>query len=306
MGRERQLAWVESPLQLLAAAEFAEAQGRAIDVAFRLSGPQMPATAQVLLDSGALFSSCTPYYGIPWKQLAERRAWVIGDGLSGQFHLAMSTIGARSVTFLDDGIMTIHLARALAGSAPFARPGQAVSRRRTLLASLTRERLHAASARESLGLFTAFGDHPAIRELAGHGVALADNGFGWLRSHGRPITLPSRRVVLGAAVVADRTSDAERYLDWVRSVAGSSADTTGPNVAYLPHRREPEAVLARIAELPGVTLIRTGLPVELALAGTAEPLDIVSLRSTAAVTLRIVLAGTGSTIRTNEFAESVR
>ncbi len=290
MGRDRQLAWVESPLQLIAAAEFAAAQGRAIDVAFRLSGPQMSTTARALLDLRAPFATCAPYYGIPWGLLADRRHWVIGDGLSGQFQFAMSTLGARSVTLLDDGIMTIQLARALAGTAPYARPGQPESRRRALLASLTRDRLLAVAARESLTMFTAFAGHPAIRDLERLGISVAEDDFGWLRAHARPVTLPSTRVVLGAAAVADGTIAADPYLDWVRMAAEGDA-------AYLPHRREPEPVLARIAALPGVTVVRTGLPVELALAGTTEPLEIVSLRSTAAVTLRVVLAGNGSTIQ---------
>ncbi|MEO5922173.1 MAG: hypothetical protein ABIQ01_13620 [Pseudolysinimonas sp.] len=298
MGRDRQLAWVESPLQLIAAAEFAAAQGRAIDVAFRLSGPQMSATAQALLDLRAPFSTCAPYYGIPWRLLSERRHWVVGDGLSGQFQLAMSTLGARAVTLLDDGIMTIRLARALAGTAPYARPGQAASQRRLLLASLTRDRLLAVAARESLTMFTAFAGHPAIRDLRRLGVAVTEDEFGWLRAHARPVALPSSRVVLGAAAVADGTITADRYLDWVQLAAKGDA-------TYLPHRREPEPLLSRIAALPGVQLLRTGLPVELALAGTTKPLEIVSLRSTAAVTLRVVLAGNGSTIRMSDLIESV-
>src|SRR4051794_22146628 len=101
MGHGRQIAWVESPLQLVCAAEFAAHQGRSMDVVFRLTGPQMPATAQLLRDRGALFSRVEPYYGIPWERLASRRDWVIGDLFSGQFRTAMSTIGAASMTLVD-------------------------------------------------------------------------------------------------------------------------------------------------------------------------------------------------------------
>jgi len=293
------LAWVESPLQLIAAAEFAAAQGRAIDVAFRLSGPQMPATAQALLQRRALFSRCEPYFGIPWALLADRREWVVGDGLSGQFQLAMSVLGSRSVTFLDDGIMTIQLARALAGTAALSRPGQGMSRRRALIAGLARERLATIAARESLTMFTVFAEHPALRALAHRGAGVVENDFAWLRENGRPTSLATRRVVLGAAAVADGTVEAGPYIEWVRSAAEGGA-------TYLPHRREPEWLLACVAALPGVTVLRTGLPVELVLAGATEPLDIVSLRSTAVVTLRVVLAGSGSTIRSSLLTESVR
>jgi hypothetical protein len=73
------LAWVESPLQMLCAAEFAAAHDLRIRVAFRLSGPQMTATAAELLQRGVPFAQAAPYYGVPWTLLAEHRDWIIGD-----------------------------------------------------------------------------------------------------------------------------------------------------------------------------------------------------------------------------------
>jgi hypothetical protein len=297
----RQLAWVESPLQLIAAAEFAAAQRQAVDVALRV-GPQMAETAERLIGLRALFSAVVPYIGIPWGMLASRRSWLIGDGFSGQFQTAMATLGARSVTLLDDGMMTIHLARSIAGAREYARPGVRTGGHRALLASLTRDRMLALAARERLSFFTAFAEHDALRALADAAVPVTENAFAWLRSSASPVTLPGSTVVLGAAAVADARSDAETYLRWVRGVARS----VGAPVAYLPHRREPAGMLRAVDGIPGVTVVRTGIPVELALAGTDRTLDIVTLPSTAAVTLRAVLAGTGSTIRTHELRERVR
>ena len=48
------------------------------------------------------------------------------------------------------------------------------------------------------------------------------------------------------------------------------------------------------------------VPIELALAGTPRPLDIVSPPSTAAETLLIVLRGTGSTVRRDTLDVEVR
>jgi len=211
----------------------------------------------------------------------------------------MATIGAREVTLLDDGMMTIPLARTLAGMRGYDRPGHRTSRRRALLASLARDRMLALAARERLSFFTAFAEHDALAALDGHGIGVADNAFDWLRANGRPVTVPGDRVVLGAAAVADGGITAPDYLAWVRSVAGTEP------AAYLPHRREPAAVVDAVAGIPGVTVVRTGIPVELALAGTTRALDIVTLRSTAALTLATVLAGTGTRIRTGQLRERV-
>jgi len=290
------LAWVESPLQLLCAAEFAAAHGLRIRVAFRLSGPQMSATAAEMLHRRAPFAVAEPYYGVPWGLLAEHRDWIVGDGFSGQFRSAMTMLNPRSVTLVDDGTMSIHLADALAGRVDYARPGQRESGLKTLLGGRARARMLRLARRGRLGMFTAFSDHPSVARLPELGVEVRHDGFAWVRAHAKPIALPGRRVILGSAAVVDETLAPEAYLDWLRSVV-SGADDDGRPAAYLPHRRESAEMLDRVTALPGVELVRTGLPVELALAGTAEPLEIVSLRSTAALTLRQVLEGSGSRVR---------
>ncbi|MEO8261624.1 MAG: hypothetical protein ABI566_03555 [Pseudolysinimonas sp.] len=292
---------MESPLQLLAAAEYAASRGRAVDVALRV-GPQLAETAQRLIEMRALFGTVQPYFGIPWGMLASHRSWLVGDGFSGQFQTAMSTIGARTVTLLDDGMMTLPLARSLTGTRVYARPGHPTSRRRTALASLTRDRLLALAARESLSFFTAFAGHESLGTLGAHGIAVEENTFAWLRRTGTPVPLPADSVVLGSAAVTDGSLSTADYLAWVRSVT-RHADST---VAYLPHRREHPDLLAAVAGLPHMAVVRTGLPVELALAGGDRAMRIATLPSTAAITLACVLAGTGSTITTQELREPVR
>jgi hypothetical protein len=290
------LAWVESPLQLLCAAEFAAAHDLRIRVAFRLSGPQMTATAAELLKRGAPFAIAEPYYGVPWGLLAEHRDWIVGDGFSGQFRSAMTMLNPHSVTLVDDGTMSIRLADALAGRVDYARPGPPESALKTFLGGRARARMLRLARRGRLGMFTVFSDHPSIAGLTGLGVEVRDDDFRWLRAHAKPIALPGRRVILGSAAVVDGALDADAYLAWLRTVLVETDDAGHP-AAYLPHRREPEEVIDRVAALRGIELVRTGLPVELALAGTAEPLEIVSLRSTAALTLRQVLEGSGSRVR---------
>jgi hypothetical protein len=289
--RRTPLAWVESPLQLLGAAEYAARLGRPIAVVHRLTGPQMPATMHQLLERGALFSSVAPYYGIPWGPLRDQSDWVIGDGFSGQFRMAAALLRPRSITLLDDGDMSIHLASALLGRTGFARRDAREGGLTTVLGGMARDRMLRLAHLGRLSMFSAFADDPTVAALPARGVRLERNDFPWLRANGRPLHLPSARVVLGSANVADGLLAESDYLSWVREVAAA-----GP-VSYLPHRRERAEQLARVAAIDGVTVIDTGIPAELALAGTSEPLDIVLMRSSASTTLRAVLEGSGSTIR---------
>ena len=83
------IAWVESPLQLIGAAEWAAAHDARVPVAGRLT-TQMSETADELIARGARFGELAPYLGIPWNLLARHSHWLVGDGFSGQFRLAAS------------------------------------------------------------------------------------------------------------------------------------------------------------------------------------------------------------------------
>lgn len=285
------LAWVESPLQLLCAAEYAARLGRPIAVALRLTGEQMPVTAQELLDRGALFSSVAPYYGIPWELLRSQRDWVIGDAFSGQFRMAAAAVRPRSITLVDDGDMTLHLASALLGRTGFARRDQRERGLTSLLGGLARERILRLAGSDRVTMFSAFAHEPVVAGLTTRDVQVETNDFAWLRAHARTLELPHARVVLGSAGVADGLLSEDAYFGWLRAVAGEAP------VGYLPHRRERPRELERVARVAGVTIVDSGLPAELSLAGTTRPLEVLSLRSSASTTLRRILEGTGSTIR---------
>jgi hypothetical protein len=285
------LAWVESPLQLLCAAEYAARLGRPIAVAMRLTGDQMPVTAQELLDRGALFSTVTPYFGIPWGLLRSQPDWVIGDAFSGQFRMAAAGLRPRTITLVDDGDMSLHLASALLGRTGFARRDQRERGLTTVLGGIARERMLRLAASDRLTMFSAFAHDPAVAALTARDVTVETNEFEWLRAHARPVGLPHPRVVLGSAQVTDGLLPESDYLAWLRAVA-----TEGP-VSYLPHRREGRRALDRVAQLSDIAVVDSGMPAELALAGASRPLEILSMRSSASTTLRRVLDGTGSTIR---------
>lgn len=298
MDSRPRIAWVESPLQLVSAAEHAARSGRRVRVAFRF-GTQMPETAAELLRRAAPFASCVPYVGIPWRELAAASEWIVGDGLSGQFQLAAAVLRPRAVTLLDDGQMSLRLAAGLAGGVPFART-DASSRRRDLVAGLAREHLLGLAADGRLRFASVYG--PERREFAGIqglGVVLERNRFEWLRAASSPVELPSRLVVLGTAGTADGLLSPTEHRERVERVASRGL------VTYLPHRREPAEHRAAIAALDGVELLDRRLPVELVLAG-ARDLDIRTPGSSADDTLALVLAGTGSRLRRLERREVSR
>lgn len=281
------LAWVESPLQLVGAVEFSAATGARMTIIPRDTGPQMASTARELVRRGlpdGVFLAARAR-DIPWSALRRHRGWLVGDALSGQARLALARLGPERVVLVDDGAMTLRLADAFSGRARFARPNVRESVPMRLLGRAARAALRSAQT-------TLFTYHhrglPPLRAFREAGGTVHENRFGWVRRAGSAIRMPHSRVLLGTARVVDGLLPAEAHLAWVRAQAA-----VGP-VSYLPHRRETD--LDRVAAVPGLQVVTTGLPVELALAGTDRPLEIISLPSSAVDTLRIVLEGTGSTV----------
>lgn len=294
MVRESVLAWVESPLQLLGAAEWAAAHDRRIDLAARVT-PQVPETAEELIGRGAAFAEKQPYFGIPWRLLAGHDHWLVGDGFSGQFRLAAAVLRPRRITFLDDGLNTLALADAIAGRRPYRRPRIAERGLTTRLAPLVLDHVRRRSLAGAVDLFTAF-PLGAAREAAAadFGLRVESHRFAWLRgttpSATVARTLREDRIVLGSARSTDGLMSREAHLRWVAREARRG------EVAYLPHRREPDDLLAEIARIPRVRVVKLGLPVEVALAGLGRRLDVRTLLSSTLSTLPLVLEGTGSTI----------
>ncbi len=293
MGRMSAVAWVESPLQLLGAAEWAAAHGP-VDLAARLT-PQLPETAEELIRRGVRFAEKQPYLGIPWRMLASHDHWLVGDGFSGQFRLAAAVLRPRRLTFLDDGANTLAFADAVAGLAPYARPGVAERGLTMKVAPTALDHVRRRALAGASDLFTAF-PLGGVREaaIAEFGLASGGHAFEWLRG-----TTPSaqfapvgrhERILLGSARPVDGHLSPRDYLAWVMSEARHG------EAAYLPHRRESAEMLAAVARIPGVTVVETGVPIELALAGLDHPVEVRSLRSSALVTLPLVLRGTESVV----------
>jgi len=290
------IAWVESPLQFIGAAEWAAVHRRRVPIAGRLTD-QMTATADELLARRAMFGRLEPYIGIPWALLAENRHWLVGDGFSGQFRLAAAVLRPQRITLLDDGANSIALADALLGRRDYARPGVRERRLTTLAAPFALERMLRLARAGTLEMFTAFELGANRREaLQDRGMTVATHRFEWTRasaSRGRaPEDLTrSGRVLLGSARPVDGRLDVGVYLAWV------TAEASIAPLTYLPHRREPSTQLDAVRAIAGVTVSDAHLPAELLLSGARRPLEVMTVASSTTTTLPLVLEGTGSVLR---------
>lgn len=291
------VAWAESPLQLVGVAEWAAAHGGRVPLAGRLT-TQMSSTADELIERGAMFGPCEPYLGIPWNLLASHRHWLVGDGFSGQFRLAASILRPRRITFLDDGSNAIAFADALTGRRPYSRPGVVERGMTTRLVPFALEQVVGRARVGEVDFFTAFdfGEERSA-DLADIGPRVERHRFEWTRRTARPFTpLSDGRVLLGSARPVDGRMPMAEYIAWVRREAALAP------VTYLPHRRESAAQLLEVSAIAGVHVWNQSLPAELILAGTTEPLEILTLPSSTTTTLPLVLRGTGSVIRSGRSA----
>ncbi len=294
MHRDEVIAWVESPLQLVGAAEWAHRARRSVPIAGRLTA-QMGPTADELIARGALFADCVPFVGIPWGLLSTHWHWLVGDGFSGQFRLAAAVLRPRRITFLDDGANVVPFADTILGDREYARPGIAEGRASALTAPFAHERVSRLASGGAVDFFTAFdfGDARCTR-LRDRGVSVAEHRFEWTRATAPGAAVATRRVILGSARPVDGRMPLGDYLDWVSRVVARGSAT------YLPHRREPDAQLDAVAGIRGIDVVDTGLPAELMLAGTQRPLELFTQPSSTTTTLRHVLEGTGSLIHEGE------
>jgi hypothetical protein len=299
------LAWAESPLQLIAAVEYAAATGHEVTVLPRSSDSQHAATTDAL-EARGLPANCTigrPQRVLPllWFLRATRMrssgsggpAWVVGDPFSSQVRFAVAVLRPRALVIVDDGSSTLHLAGILAADGPFAREGQSEGVLKRMLGSLAKRAILRLAALGRLSVFTYYEPgRPELRALAGTGAVILTNEFGWLRSRRVPEDAASigSRIILGTALVVDGKLEVARYLRWL-----SAESARGP-VSYYPHRRETALTRGAAAGLHGVTVVEPHLPIELALAGRDDAVTVVSHPSSAIDTLRVLLADSGGTV----------
>jgi hypothetical protein len=278
------VAWVESPLQLLSAVEYAAASGMPMDIVARKGGAQLPQTAARLIELGLPEGTRIGHRssaGFLALALRRTRHWIVGDAFSGVVRGALSMRSPSRLTVLDDGSTSLLLPAVVTGIAPLTRT------------SIGSPPLHERARTAFIGLC----DQGRLEFFSMYALdvpQLTLNNFAWLRSRG----IDSHHgpvVILGSAAVVDGLSSRDAYLDWV---AAQPRPAT-----YFPHRRETEALLALVAHIDGVSISNSGLPIELTLAGAGR-LQIRSLPSSATRSLGIILEGSGSVITTETLAET--
>ena len=222
------VAWVESPLQLVGAAEWADAATERIAIAGRLT-PQMSETADELIARDAPFGVTEPYLGIPWKMLSQHRHWLVGDGFSGQFRLAAAVLRPQRITFLDDGANAIAFADTLLGRREYARPGIDERGLTTRVAPFALDLVHSRALAGRVDLFTAF-DLGADRLARSATAACGRPGTGSSGPGGRRRRPTSARAACCSAALAPSTGGSTSRCTW-----------TG----WPPRRRSPRSPICR-------------------------------------------------------------
>jgi len=272
-------AWVESPLQLLSAVEYAAVTSLPVVIVPRAGAVQLTETASHLsrLDLPAGVQISEPRLSPATGFASHRAHWIVGDVYSGHVRAALAVSRPHLLTVVDDGLSSVRLDAVLTGAESLERPDRDESLAVRTIAALARTSLVVLEARNELELFSCW--------MLRHN-ALITNDFSWLRANATLGADRAGTIVVGSAAVTDGLIDEGEYLDWLRAFA--------PEGIYLPHRRETDESLARIAELPGLTVERTSLPIELVLAGSTG-LTITGFGSSALTTLARVLEGSGAT-----------
>lgn len=302
------VAHAESPLQLLSATEAFAAGllGDACDVVAR-PGAGMVATVGLLsrIAPPGLRFVVGRGRGLRSGLLHGSEVHGEGDALSGRAHVRLAAHArARRTVLLDDGTSSLHVLRAITGAGELVRPELSPAGRgsapslRMALARRAGARLRAAARDGTLTVFTAVAPSTDLAAAATDlGVRLVPHRFALVADSGlraartTPVKhAPGAIVLLGSALATDGLIDREHYLDWVRAHA-----TVGP-LRYVAHRREDTATLRTIASLPGVSVDASALPAELRLIALGAGARVVSLPSTALLTLDLLLTPRGVSV----------
>lgn len=279
--------WVESPLQLINAIEHAHAHECASVIHLRTTAPQMQATATLLspfLPPEVTLHPATSVRTTPAFGSAPRR--VIGDLYSGQVRASLASSRWRKLALVDDGSAMLAMAQQLVDREALRRPAVNEGRPMRWLSSRLRRTLDKAIVKGKVEIFTAYANRQVFSSLAERGARVSRNSYAWTRSldlEELPELAPT--VIVGSALAHDGHIDPTAYFNWIESLTGTG------EVSYLPHRREDATSLKQMAALPGVTVVKAGLPVEAVLgaASSSEPRRVVTLPSSVVVTLGALL-----------------
>ncbi|WP_225804945.1 hypothetical protein [Streptomyces sp. NK15101] len=311
-----QLAFVESPVQLLNVLEWAHTQSPGGRTAPSTGGPadvappltvvvlsptdpmsrgQLRRMAQLARDQGlavhwqearggrgALVRTLRELAG-PLRS-AERV--IIGDPFSRYVQLLLTLFAPRHLTVVDDGTATMEFAAQLGRGERLVRWHRkgSLGPRELVLAPVTalaRRRL-APARRRTVEIFT------SLPVEAPPGVTVTENAYAWTRDAFGPPLLTGGADLVGTSLVETGVVDADHYARVVSELARVHGATR-----YFAHRRESAEKLHRIAVETGLQVVRPDLPLELIARRGPIGRTVVSFPSTVVHTLPLALAGTG-------------
>lgn len=202
---------------------------------------------------------------------------VVGDPFSRAIQTVLPLSRAEDVVVVDDGTATWRFRDCVDSGAPLVRwtvfagtPARRAQRATSLLSP---------STGRSLEVFTCL--EGAVPIGARHTV----NRYTWTRSAGRPEITAGETDVLGVSLVDSGVIERRAYVAAVARIARRHG-----RVRYVAHRRESENLVAEIATIPGLRVLRPDLPVELALRHGPVAERVITFPSTAAHTMPVVLA----------------
>jgi hypothetical protein len=291
--RLQTLALVESATQLINAAEWAHDSGEdgATNIVVlaptdRESVRQINGVADAARASGLSVAvlpvrdrrPAAPVLGARvLAAVARARQLVIGDPFSGYIHALLPVAQAGHVVIVDDGTATWDYAACIERGAPlmrWTRPS-AIARPQAIRAT----RLLTPSSRRSIDVFT------CLRDATPVGAVGLVNRYRWVRAQHVPTVIDDQVDVLGTSLVDSGVVDRYAYLNAVATIARNGAP-----VRYVAHRREAENLVAEIATIANVRVMRPDRPVEMMLRQGPVAREVIAFPSTAAHTLPVVLS----------------
>ncbi|ATW50166.1 hypothetical protein [Streptomyces peucetius] len=300
------LAFVESPVQLLNVLEWAHAAPVApgpdsltvvvLSPTDPMSRGQLRRMAELARDAGftVRWQEARGGAGAPLRTVRRlapvlRRAEriVIGDPFSRYVQLLLTLVGRKAVTVVDDGTATMEFVAQVARGEQLVRWHRRGGRRgprELVLAPVTflaRRRLSPSKDR-SVEVFTSMPVEPQP------GITVTPNDFAWTRSRFGPPTITRGADLVGTSLVETGVIDLGQYLEAVSALARTHGATR-----YFAHRRENADKLHRLAVETGLEVVRPELPLELIARRGPIGATVLSFPSTVVHTLPLALAGTG-------------
>ncbi|MFJ9641293.1 hypothetical protein [Streptomyces sp. NPDC101178] len=307
------LAFVESPVQLLNVLEWTHAMGGddpagttvvVLPPVDPMSRGQLRRMAELARDEGITvrWQEARGDSGAPLKALRAlaglvRRAdhIVIGDPFSRYVQLLLTLVRAERLTVVDDGTATMEFVTQLARGERLTRwhrKGRG-GPRELLLAPVTAtaRRRFTPTARHEVEVFTAMPVEPPP------GVTVTANTFAWTRARFGPPSVGRGADLVGTSLVETGVVDPVPYQEAVAALARTHGATR-----YFAHRRESAEKLHALEAATGLEIVRPDLPLELIARRGPIGHTVVSFPSTVVHTLPLALSGTGVNVAVCDIA----